>query len=346
MKLLKTILGAFFLLICVYGFAGTTENPSDMLRLTSDVSIGNYKYNGVVEAEIESGWDMFTDKGRITFPRQVEWEGRELATGEDPLLRVGNFVELNFGYDDANDAIFKGYVSKIHATIPVEVEVQDAMWLYKRKAMTKSYESTTLKNILSDFTDNSVPIVAPDIVLGQLRFSNVTAVGVMDYLKKNLGLLSWFREGTLYAGLKYRSEQSQEHQIKFERNIIDHDLQYQRAEDVPIQIKIVSILPNNEKIELFEPEDKSDADLRTLHVFDMKEPEMRHFAKQQASSFIFTGYRGSFTTFLQPKVRHGDVIALSSDEYPERNGRYHVKKVTTQFGVNGGRQIVELDDKV
>jgi hypothetical protein len=51
-----------------------------------------------------------------------------------------------------------------------------------------------------------------------------------------------------------------------------------------------------------------------------------------------TGFRGSFTTFGSPIVRHGDRVKLVDPVINDRNGFYIVKSVETSFGQNGYRQ--------
>jgi hypothetical protein len=45
-------------------------------------------------------------------------------------------------------------------------------------------------------------------------------------------------------------------------------------------------------------------------------------------------------------MNHGDFVNLYDKRFKERNGRYVIKSVATGFGVNGGRQNIELYAKV
>lgn len=339
----KILLGTMFLFICVFCFAGTTQNDDDMFQLTSEVTIGDYQYAGVVEVETESSWENLTDMATLTLPRKLQWQGRELATGEDPLIKVGDPVNLQLGYDGNNQNVFEGYVTKLDVEVPLTVHCQDAMWLLKQKTYTLSYRDAKLSDVLQDILPSILPFVAPDVRLGQLRLSKVTAAQVLSELKKKFYVTSWFRDGTLYSGLNIQDELQKTHLLNFHRNVVENNLEFVRAEDVKIKLKVISILPNNQKLELEFGEDEGEQ--RTLHVFDMKEKEINFFAEQQIERLKYTGYRGSLTTFLQPTVRHGDYVQLTDPLYPERNGSYLVKRVTTSFGMSGGRQVLELDAK-
>jgi hypothetical protein len=51
-------------------------------------------------------------------------------------------------------------------------------------------------------------------------------------------------------------------------------------------------------------------------------------------------------TFIEPKVEPGDFVQLDSYIYPERKGKYVVKSVTSEIGMGGGRQNIELERRI
>ena len=57
------------------------------------------------------------------------------------------------------------------------------------------------------------------------------------------------------------------------------------------------------------------------------------------------GLEGTFTTFGDQFCDHGDTVNLINNELPDQNGSYLVSKVVTNFGLNGFRNIIELDGK-
>jgi len=50
--------------------------------------------------------------------------------------------------------------------------------------------------------------------------------------------------------------------------------------------------------------------------------------------------------FYSQRVQQGDYAILNSYEYPERTGTYLIKSVNTTFGVDGGRQEIELERRI
>lgn len=315
-----------------------------MLRLSSDIQIGAYRLRGVVGVEVRSSWDELTDTCTLTFPRKVDWKGKALATGTDPLFRRDDAVSVRLGYDDENAEVFQGYIAKLKADIPVNIEAQDTAWLLKRETKNVSFRSVELNELLRAIIPSQVPFEAPTIALGPFRISNATPAQVLDYLKQNYTLKSWFRGGKLYVGLAYVPALQRTHVIRFERNVVQHNLEYLRQEDVKIKLKAISMKPDNSKTEV-EVGD-ADGEQRTVYFYDVPESDLRSMAEKEIERLRYEGYRGSMTTFLAPQVNHGDVVDLRSTSYPERDGRYLVRSVTTRFGMEGGRQEIELDSKI
>ena len=74
-------------------------------------------------------------------------------------------------------------------------------------------------------------------------------------------------------------------------------------------------------------------------LFDLYKPKLREY--------FYEGFRGSFTTFAIPHVKHGDVVKLVNPMMPEFDGSYMVKKVSPHGDTqNGFLQTIHLDYKI
>ena len=303
-----------------------------------NLDVGEYTFHFVSEVEVSSSWEDLTDVASIVTPRKLRFEDQVIVQGES-LFQRGDAVSIQLGYDGELDQVFQGNLSGITPGVPLRFRCEDDMWKLKQKSHTLSYKSPTLQQILTDISP--IPFDAIDAELGPIRFSNRTGAQILEELRKTYGLQSWIREGTLYAGLAYRPDQASRHTFKFEWNIIDDNLEYQREDDISFRIKAVSMMPDNSKIELElgDPEGET----RTLTYIGLSESQLRDTAQREMERLRVEGYSGSFTTFGQPQVRHGDYVTLIDERYGDRNGTYLVKRVTTTGGVNGYRQEIELD---
>jgi len=306
------------------------------------IDVGDYTFPFANQVEVTSSWEDLTDVASIVTPRKLRLQNQDVIQGES-LFRRGDQVEVNLGYDGQLDQVFTGYLAGISPGVPLRFRCEDEMWKLKQTNYTLSYKNPTLKQILTDVVD--IPFEAVDAELGPLRFTNRSAAQILEELRKTYGLQSFVRDGKLYSGLAYWPDLASRHELKFEFDILpDDDLEYQREDDISFKVKAVSMMPDNSKIEL-ELGDPT-GETRTLTYIGLSESELRATANREIERLRYEGYKGSFTTFGQPQIRHGDFVTLIDPRYGDRNGTYLVKRVTTTGGISGYRQEVELDTKV
>ena len=314
-----------------------------MLELTSYTTIGEIALRGLTECTIESSWETLTDTCTLTLPRKVEWRGRRLAVGDDSLLRAGQPVDVQLGYDGRNTERFTGVVRSVSAGIPVEVECEDSLPL-KRTPLTLSYRDANLKQVLKDVLGSFPYTVLADYRLGKLRITRLTPMQVLSELGKKYGIRAWIRSGRMYVGLAVAVELQRSYRIRFDRNVVATDLEWRRAADVRIKATGVIIRPDATKVEVVvgDPEGET----RTFHYYDLTAAEVKALLEQETQRLRYTGYRGTLTTFLEPQIRHGDIVELVNPELPEQDGAYLVSAVKTTFGQGGGRQELTLETRI
>ena len=327
-----------------------------MQRLQSNIQIGDFIFDFVTDITVESTWEMFTDTGEITIPRKVQFEGEDIST----LFKKGDKVSAQLGYFPNLNDTFQGVISELHIETPIRFEIQDYMWLFKQFTMTKSFKDLKLQELLDFVLEsyNASDIKAStgiDIVfettadvntgMGKFRINRATGAKVFEEIKNKFGLTTFVRGNTFYIGIAYPFvDTSETHNILFERNIISDDLQFQNEDDIKLKVKAISINDDNEKIEV-EVGDP-DGDERTQYFYNLSESDLTEQANRRIEKLKFNGYKGSFETFGDPLIKHGDKINLTSNKLPDRDGVYQVSKVTTSFGQSGYRQNVELDLKL
>lgn len=312
-----------------------------MFRLSSEIKIGAYRLAGVVSIEIESSWETLTDTAKITLPAYVYQQGGFVNLAESRLVKKGDKVAIRLGYDDELRNEFEGYVSAIQAGSPLTIECQDAAWLLKKQPQNTSFANVSLGDLLKKICPAEIVVVASDVSLGQFRVSNATPAQVIDEIKKSYGFSAYMRGATLYAGLAY-TEQSQTHVFKFGVNIIEErsELFFKNEDDVSIQVKAVSIMPDKTKLEI--KFGAPDGELRTLHFYNLDKVSLEKIAKAEAEKLRYNGYVGDFETFGAPAVKHGDIVNIRDDKQ-NRGGFYLVKKVLKTFGADGYRQRIYID---
>jgi len=83
---------------------------------------------------------------------------------------------------------------------------------------------------------------------------------------------------------------------------------------------------------------------RTLHFINiLNEKKLFQKGIEELQKYFYTGFKGKFVTFGIPYIKQGDNVNILDDILPERNGRYKVKGVEYNGGVQGHRQTIILD---
>lgn len=341
-----------------------------MIRLTADMVIGNYGFNFVNEIEITSTWDELTDRAVITVPRKlrVKKDGLfsdAITSGADALWKRNDPVTIAAGYNFNNPTLFTGYLTKITPKLPLQFEAEDRMFKLKQTVITKAVAkeiSATSAITLTRILDLTVPsalrtelnftVRNEDIQFGKFTLTGaVTVAELLNYFRKRFGLSCFFQDNVLSVGFAYNiSSIGQVNpetlpEFKFQTNIIDDsNLDYIRDDDVKLKVVAISLKPDNTRTQI-EAGDV-DGELRTLHFFNVNDTTLQKLATEALEKLKYEGFRGSFTTFLQPTVKHGQAVKMVDPQIPDRNGIYLVKQVVSRIGMGGGRQEITLDRKI
>ena len=215
----------------------------------------------VHEVKMVSTWKKFTDTCTITLPRKIRVLQAGAVKELPDLLSVGDPVSVAYGYDGQLREEFTGYISAIKPGTPFSIECEDAMWLLKRKQLSKAWRTVTLeqllKYVLAENGLADVPVLElGTLSLGKYTISKATGAQVFDALKKQFGISCFFRRGTLVAGDPYQAHgKPAEHKYEFSGpagNIISPDLAYTLADDVALRFHGISYLKGGKKIEVEE----------------------------------------------------------------------------------------------
>jgi hypothetical protein len=303
-------------------------------------------FPAIKEVQINESFDDLTDTAIVELPRNLKYEDRNIYEGENPLIRRGDKIKLSAGYYPNLDVRFEGYISKIDNNVPVVLKCEDSMWILKQKIVpNKTFQNTNLPDVM-DYIMEGIDIEFRVLNASgfDLRINDASVGTILKKLRDELGIYSWFKNGVLYVGQAYYPDLAKEKTFLFEKVIIDSELQYLKKEDVKIKVKGILINSDNTREEISVGDE--DGDLRTVFQYGGTTEDLKRTINSFLEQANYTGYYGSFTTFLEPKVTHGYYAVLNSYKYPERKGKYLIKSVATTFGVNGGRQEIELERRI
>jgi hypothetical protein len=314
-----------------------------MPYLSCKIQIGRFGLKYVDELEIESSWKKKTDVCTLKLPRKLHFKRESIKD----LLKRGDVVKIELGYNDQFVTEFQGYLCEIGCDDPMTLRCEDEMFKFKTGEYTKA-GAMTLESVISLFYKGKTRMGKSN--LGQMRFVKQTPAKILEMLRENYGLYSFFRKQVLTIGLQYDKEKSKTHVFDFNKNIISNDLEFRHKDDVKVKIKAVNIELDNSRIECTVGD--KDGEEHSLHYFGLKaqcgnnatkaKEEMKKRAEADLKRMKFTGYHGKFTTFGKPSVQHGDIVVLRDRNFKEREGKYFVDEVHKTFGKGGFRQHVTL----
>lgn len=338
-----------------------------MKRLISEITIGNFRFDYVTNLTIESSWDTFTDTGSLIIPNKFRKDNKDLIVGFNNVFKRGDAVEIKIGYFPNLVTKFKGFVSNLIPDSPLTINFEDTMWLLKQENLvSKQFVNTTIKEVVEyateSLSDLTIEYDNPDTEIGTFEVDNkgfVNAVTVFEVLKKQFGYFIYFQDEKLQVR-KMRSVLSLSkpvHKMSFQNNVIENNLVYQRDDDVNLVIKVESInLDTNTRIIRYGFKVKGETVIsavqrtgqttKSLNVLNLNATQIEEFIKDNIDKYIYEGYIGDFTTFLEPSVNHSDKIEFTDLKHREREGTYLIKKVLTGFGLNGGRQAIQLQNRI
>lgn len=313
-------------------------------NMTCSVTIGKITFDRVNSINIIKSIKNLTDTARIVVPREynsVIIDGNIDSIARKNIkefIKVGDPVTISLGYDGLNEEEFIGVVSLIGAEIPLVIECEDEMWNLKRTNFTKTFTSLKLSELLAYIAPGIKYNLIDNISLGKYTISNVSAYRVLEDLRTNYGLHSFFKNHVLTIGFMIDVKPTTVHEITLNRNVRanESDLKFLRKEDLKILLKGISLNKKGKRL-TYDFGDKNGA-VRTLHYTNKTESELKNLTEKTYKSLNFDGYRGKIPTWGNPRTKPGDGALIKDPNYEnsDREGKYLIESVTIDFNATDG----------
>ncbi len=304
-----------------------------MRVVSTYIKIGDYEFDFVNEFSVETAWGNLTDKATITLPRNLKFPEGDW----NKSIPRGTQVLIKSGYDNQLNEVFSGYVVRLKPAVPMVIECEDEMWKLKQIEINDTCSNEDLKTFLERVLN--IQVDAFEIRVGRFVCNKINGAQLLDKIKSEFGLYSFFRNGKLIVGKEY-DQVAAEHNVIIDDNIASEDLEYSLKEDFKMKVTAISTFPDGSKIEKEFGDD--DGDSKTLNFFDVKEADLEALAKKELERMKYDGYKGGLTLFGEPFVRFGDVMKITDPKESDKKGKYFIDAVTYTGGVNGIRQDCKL----
>ncbi|WP_035560945.1 hypothetical protein [Hymenobacter sp. IS2118] len=302
-----------------------------------------FELRQVLSVKLSSSWRNLTNAATVELPTRLLFHNQKILVKD--WLQRGDALTIDLGYNLNVVREFTGYIADVKPGYPVTLTCEDAMYLLKRHPVKCSYAGVTLRQLLHDICPKGTVIDAADVSLGQFRAANVTVAKVLQKLREQYGFVSYFRDGTLFCGKVYHEPRPKEPTaFSLERDVLTDGLEYRRASNLRVIVEATSRESKGKDLKVTVGDVTAlDAERRALLYYNVHSEEaLRTFALADLRKTKVEGYKGSFTTYGAPSMRHGQVARLTSLQYPERDGDFFIDAVTKTFASDGYQQEITL----
>ncbi|MDR0872984.1 MAG: hypothetical protein LBN27_05890 [Prevotellaceae bacterium] len=292
--------------------------------------------------QIESSWKEFTDRAEITMPRNIRSLKGEFKYAD--IFKAGDPVIIRLGYGAGElPTEFTGYIADVSEGIPVVLRCEDEMYQLKRGSVSVVSKGISLKNLLKQAC-KGYEIDCPDMQLGAVRYANVAPIKILEDIKKEIGLHSYFDGKILRCGVIYGDQSDVKPvDILLERNAVSESLN-KKAETDEVEIKAISILKDGKKLSVTVGR-KGGTSVQRTYVGITVKAELEKRANSDLKKYQAQGFDGSITLFGIPRIQHGVKIHLKSEFLKNMEGLFYVDSVKKSFDNGGYRQDVTLGER-
>lgn len=328
-----------------------------MLTPSTQIEIGNYRFKGCKAFEINRDVNKISATGFIELPRLIAVKTDSSTTKVDlnKQLKYGDKVKIVTGYLEAENkiqSIFEGYVRNINTKNVVRIDVEDAMYLLRKKPVVISKKDVQLKDILKelvsgiklpDGSDLKLSDKCNDLKLDTFNYKG-SAHGAFNKIKEQLRMTIYIDDlNQLYCGLQQTNKREM---IKatYGKNVIKNNISYQTKDTNPLQVKVVGKKKDNTEVSVIKGMDGGS--LHTIQRYNVSDKAvLEQVAEEYLKSHSYDGFRGDITLFFLPFAQLGGSVLYKNDNYALPEGEYFIKAIKYKGG-KGLRQVVKLGEKL
>lgn len=319
-----------------------------MFTMTSDIQIGKYTVKPH-SVKWRSSVMQIIETCVIALPRATYLKNELNATEDNTIkssfvFKEGDPVSLSLGYDKRNIIRFRGFVKRINQTERLELECEGYNYQLP-KVFSKSYASTTVKDILTDLTqgtDIKLSEKMAEVKVSSVRFKNASGLQVLEWMKKELHLAVYFDFDTVYAGTLY-GWRKETVKLQLGWNTVEDKDFKQRKTDSNVLIQLVAKDSKGSTKKTKSDERKYSQTKEVKIKAGLDAELMKKIANDLQSRENYKGYEGSITCFLEPVLQKSNVADIKDNRFPERSGQFFVETIEGSFDASGGRQKVTLN---
>jgi hypothetical protein len=314
-----------------------------MFNMSWKITVGNYQLMMIESVEIVSSVEKLSNTATIVLPATAYNKTMDL----EQKLTCGKDVTIEIGYDNNPKTEFKGYLRTITTDDgKLKLECEDNIYLYR-----KSLANTELKNpyvndvLLHVNKELGGFLLNCDYQYKYDKFviNNNTGYDVLKKIQEETKSNIYLKDNVLHVHSPYK-EIFGIANYDFSVNIETEDLKYMKVEDHKVMVTI-EYTGKDGKSNKLEHGDTG-GERVDIKGATSDRASLLQQATNEHTSRAYTGYDGTFTSWLVPYCEAGYIVTISDKDYPEKNGSYYVTEVKTTFSKSGGVRTIKLAKKI
>lgn len=311
-----------------------------------NIRIGGFRLKMVEKVSIKRSVELLSDTATITLPGTVF----NKAINIEDKIKVGDAVEIELGYNNDLKPEFKGYLKAIKTDGgSLTLELEDDIYLFRKSVKDEEMKNASVKNILANICSQVGGFSVScdyDFTYDKFVINNATGYDVLKKIQDEASPNIYLKDKVLHVHPQY-AEIFGEARFDFSRNIERDgtDLKY-KSED---ERKLLVVVEGTDETGATVSVEKgtTGGDKMTLKLPGVSsKSSLEQKAQSVLDQKVYTGYEGSFQSWLIPYVDAGYKVSITDPDYEIKDGTYYVISVETTFSKDGGVRKITLGKKI
>ena len=311
-----------------------------------NIRIGGFRLRMVEKVSIKRSVELLSDTATITLPGTVF----NKAINIEDKIKVGDDVEIKLGYNDNLKEEFKGYLKAIKTDGgSLTLELEDDIYLFRKSVKDEEMKNASVKSILENICSQVGGFSVScdyDFSYDKFVINNATGYDVLKKIQDEASPNIYLKDKVLHVHPQY-AEIFGEARFDFSRNIERDgtDLKY-KSED---ERKLLVVVEGTDETGATVSVEKgtTGGDKMTLKLPGVSsKSSLEQKAQSVLDQKVYTGYEGSFQSWLIPYVDAGYKVSITDPDYEIKDGTYYVISVETTFSKDGGVRKITLGKKI
>ena len=322
-----------------------------MFVLACKIEIGDFVFRSVNEVEITKSVTELVDTAVIKMPTKFKIRQNNEQKYIEEVIKSGDSVKITLAYEGKYEGIeFTGFVKKVNPKIPMEIHCEDAMWLLRRKNISKSWKKTTLKEVLQEIVSGTgikLSKRVPDVALESWIIRSKNGTQALQEIKETMAMSVFLEDdGTLYCGLQQATNVGQIVKYDLNYNLVENNLEFKTADEKKIKVIYSWTDKKTNKKKTYTAGDEGGEERKFTLNSVVDEKIMQSMADKVLKEAKYDGLEGDITSFLIPFATRGMAAEIINKEHQNREGNYFIKTVVTTYRTGGARRKVTLGNKL